>query len=49
MKRLVLLTLVVLLAASSAALAQQAQSYVLQAAGKWTGAQTQAVLGPAAH
>ena len=44
MKRVVLLALVALLAVSSAAAAQEGRSYVLQAAGKWTGAHTQAVL-----
>jgi subtilisin family serine protease len=44
MKRVVLLTLVALLAVSSVAAAQESRSYVLQAAGKWTGAHTQAVL-----
>jgi len=44
MKRVILLALVVLLASSSLALAQQSKSYVLQAAGKWTAVHTQAVL-----
>ena len=44
MKRVVLLALVALLAVSSVAAAQDGRSVVLQAAGKWTGAHTQAVL-----
>jgi subtilisin family serine protease len=44
MKRVALLALVALLAVSSVAAAQEGRSYVLQAAGKWTGAHTQAVV-----
>ena len=43
MKRVVLLGLVALLAASTAAAAQERESYVLEAAGKWTAAHTRAV------
>jgi subtilisin family serine protease len=43
MKRVVLITLIALLAVSSAAAAQESQSYVLQAAGKWTRAHAEAV------
>jgi subtilisin family serine protease len=43
MKRVVLLGLVALLAVSTAAAAQERESYVLEAAGKWTAAHTRAV------
>jgi subtilisin family serine protease len=43
MKRVVLLTLVALLAVSATAMAQERQSYILEAAGKWTAAHAQAV------
>ncbi|MBP1603407.1 MAG: peptidase and subtilisin kexin sedolisin [Acidobacteria bacterium] len=43
MKRVVLLSLVALLAVSTAAAAQERESYVLEAAGKWTAAHTRAV------
>jgi subtilisin family serine protease len=43
MKRVVLLGLVALLAVSTAAAAQERESYVLEAAGKWTGAHARAV------
>jgi len=43
MKRVVLLALVALLAVPTVTAAQESRSYVLQAAGKWTGAHAQAV------
>lgn len=43
MKRVVLLGLVALLAVSTAAAAQERESYVLEAAGKWTAAHARAV------
>ena len=43
MKRVLLLGLVALLAVSATAMAQERQSYILEAAGKWTGAHARAV------